>query len=311
MIALVAIFSVWEAVALLGIVSSDQLPPLHNVLLTLVQLGGTPFFLARVGQSFVNVAAGVSLALVVVMPLALLVGLRNRLDEAITPIIMLVGALPDLAILSLLVTVIGRGNVAAVAISAFNLPELPNWTKALIRVQLERTPRRGNHRKRCRGWKFHLEQYSGISSLNDIRPSCNNDRRFSHCSNGSRILRATRATNQEMAVNNRLHVEFSNVTKIYSEPPQTVIALNDISFQIHEGEFVCIVGPSGCGKSTLLRMIAGLDRPSSGEIRFRGDLLSAPHPNISMVLQTFALLPWRTVLENVAFGLEVQNVPKH
>ncbi|OLE91841.1 MAG: hypothetical protein AUF79_02055 [Crenarchaeota archaeon 13_1_20CM_2_51_8] len=107
-----------------------------------------------------------------------------------------------------------------------------------------------------------------------------------------------------------MHVEFSNVTKVYSEPPQTVTALNDISFQIHEGEFVCIVGPSGCGKSTLLRMIAGLDRPSSGEIRFRGDLLTAPHPKISMVFQTFALLPWRTVLENVAFGLEVQKVPK-
>ena len=107
-----------------------------------------------------------------------------------------------------------------------------------------------------------------------------------------------------------MHVEFSTVTKVYSEPPQTVTALNDISFQIHEGEFVCIVGPSGCGKSTLLRMIAGLDRPSSGEIRFRGDLLTAPHPKISMVFQTFALLPWRTVLENVAFGLEVQKVPK-
>jgi len=120
MVTLVAMFSAWEVVSLLGIVSSDQLPPLHNVLLTLVQLGGTPFFLARVGQSFVNVAAGVSLALVVVMPLALLVGLRNQLDEAITPIIMLVGALPDLAILTLLVTVIGRGNVAAVAISAFS-----------------------------------------------------------------------------------------------------------------------------------------------------------------------------------------------
>src|SRR5437879_8932959 len=102
MITLVAIFSVWEAVSLLGIVSSDQLPPLHNVLFTLVQLGGTPFFMARVGQSFVNVAAGVSLALVVVMPLALLVGLRNQLDEAITPIIMLLGALPDLAILTVL-----------------------------------------------------------------------------------------------------------------------------------------------------------------------------------------------------------------
>src|SRR5260370_6839744 len=113
-----------------------------------------------------------------------------------------------------------------------------------------------------------------------------------------------------MEVDNRLHVEFSNVTKIYSEPPRSVTALNDISFQINEGEFVCIVGKSGCVKSTILRMIAGLDRPSSGEIRFKGDLLTAPHPKISMVFQTFALLPWRTVLENVAFGLEVQNVPK-
>src|SRR5205807_5859142 len=88
LITLIAIFPLWEAVALSGLVSSDQLPPLHSVLLTLIQLGGTPFFLVRVSQSFVNVAAGVSLALVVVMPLALLVGLRNQLDEAITPIIM-------------------------------------------------------------------------------------------------------------------------------------------------------------------------------------------------------------------------------
>lgn len=108
-----------------------------------------------------------------------------------------------------------------------------------------------------------------------------------------------------------MHVEFSNVTKIYSEPPRSVTALNDISFHVDEGEFVCIVGPSGCGKSTLLRMIAGLDRPSSGEIRFKGDPLTSPHPKISMVFQTFALLPWRTVLENVAFGLEVQKVSKN
>lgn len=120
MITLVVIFGVWESVTLLGIVPSDQLPPLHNVILTLVQLAGTPFFLARVGQSFVNVAGGVSLALIVVLPLALIVGMRNQLDEAITPVIMLIGALPDLAILTILVTVIGRGNVAAIAISAFS-----------------------------------------------------------------------------------------------------------------------------------------------------------------------------------------------
>ncbi len=107
-----------------------------------------------------------------------------------------------------------------------------------------------------------------------------------------------------------MHVELSNVTKVYPDPPQVVTALHDISFEVNEGEFLCIVGPSGCGKSTLLRMIAGLDRPSSGEIRFRGDLVTAPHPKISMVFQTFALLPWRTVLGNVEFGLEVQGSPK-
>jgi ABC-type nitrate/sulfonate/bicarbonate transport system ATPase subunit len=106
------------------------------------------------------------------------------------------------------------------------------------------------------------------------------------------------------------HVELSNVTKVYSDPPQVVTALHDISFKVNQGEFLCIVGPSGCGKSTLLRMIAGLDRPSSGQIRFKGDLVTSPHPKISMVFQTFALLPWRTVVENVEFGLEIKGLSK-
>jgi NitT/TauT family transport system ATP-binding protein len=107
-----------------------------------------------------------------------------------------------------------------------------------------------------------------------------------------------------------LHVELSNVTKVYEDPPEKVTALKDISFHVNEGEFLCIVGPSGCGKSTLLRMIAGLDHPSSGQIRFRGDPLTSPHSKISMVFQSFALLPWRTVIQNVAFGLEIQGRPK-
>lgn len=107
-----------------------------------------------------------------------------------------------------------------------------------------------------------------------------------------------------------MHVELSNVTKVYPDPPQIVTALQDISFHVNEGEFLCIVGPSGCGKSTLLRMIAGLDHPSTGQIKFRGDVVTAPHPKISMVFQSFALFPWRTVIQNVEFGLEVQGVSK-
>lgn len=119
-VALLTIFASWELVSISGLVSSSQLPPLHQVLWALVQLAGTPFFLFHVGQSLANVTTGISIALALVLPLALLVGMRSQLDQALTPIIMLVGALPDLAILTFLVTIMGKGNVAAVAISAFS-----------------------------------------------------------------------------------------------------------------------------------------------------------------------------------------------
>ena len=83
-------------------------------------MGGTPTFFARVGQSFANVALGITISLLVVLPLGLLVGLRTQLDQALTPVIMLVGALPDLAILTLLISVLGRGNAVAIAISGFS-----------------------------------------------------------------------------------------------------------------------------------------------------------------------------------------------
>ena len=87
-------------------------------------------------------------------------------------------------------------------------------------------------------------------------------------------------------------------------------ALHDVSFDIEHGEFVSIVGPSGCGKSTLLKIIAGLDTPSSGEVRLQGGPVRGPHAKISMVFQAFGLFPWRTVLENVEYGLEMRKSPK-
>jgi len=106
------------------------------------------------------------------------------------------------------------------------------------------------------------------------------------------------------------HMELDSVTKFYESQEKQLHALHEVSFGIERGEFVCIVGPSGCGKSTLLKIMAGLDQPSSGEVRIHGGPVRGPHSKISMVFQAFALFPWRTVLENVAFGLEVRKVPK-
>jgi NitT/TauT family transport system ATP-binding protein len=105
------------------------------------------------------------------------------------------------------------------------------------------------------------------------------------------------------------HVELDNVSKFY-DAGRKLHALQEVSFGVGEGEFVSIVGPSGCGKSTLLKIIAGLDKPSSGQVRFRGGPISGPHSKIGLVFQAFGLFPWRTVLENVEYGLEMQKVPK-
>ena len=106
------------------------------------------------------------------------------------------------------------------------------------------------------------------------------------------------------------HVELDNVTKFYNTQ-EKLQALHQVSFDIDKGEFVCIVGPSGCGKSTLLKIMAGLDAPSSGEVRFQGGPVRGPHSKISMIFQSFGLFPWRTVLENVEYGLEMRKIPKN
>lgn len=89
-----------------------------------------------------------------------------------------------------------------------------------------------------------------------------------------------------------------------------VLALNDISLDINDGEFVSIVGPSGCGKTTLLRIIHGLVSADRGEVRINGEVITKPSPACGFVFQNFGLFPWRSVIDNVAFGLEVQKVSR-
>lgn len=88
-----------------------------------------------------------------------------------------------------------------------------------------------------------------------------------------------------------------------------ITAVTDVSFKITEGEVVSLIGPSGCGKSTLLNIGSGLDRPSEGEVFVDGELVTKPNPHVAFMLQKDLLLPWRTIQENVEFGLEIQGVP--
>ena len=89
---------------------------------------------------------------------------------------------------------------------------------------------------------------------------------------------------------------------------QELLVLDDVNFHLQEGEIVALLGKSGSGKSTLLRIIAGLAAPTSGHVVYRGQPVTRPVPGIAMVFQSFALMPWLTVLENVELGLEAQGV---
>ncbi|MDQ3691693.1 MAG: ABC transporter ATP-binding protein [Chloroflexota bacterium] len=107
-------------------------------------------------------------------------------------------------------------------------------------------------------------------------------------------------------------LEVREVTKRYvsARTGEEVYALKPMTLEVGHGEFLSIVGPSGCGKSTLLKMIAGLESPSSGEIAMDGEPTSGPSPARVLVFQQYALFPWKTVRENVEFGLRAAGVKK-
>lgn len=111
-----------------------------------------------------------------------------------------------------------------------------------------------------------------------------------------------------MAGDNAVKVKIDKVEKIYSGRNGDMIALNGVSLDIMENEFVCVVGPSGCGKSTLLNIIAGLLEPTSGHVYVEGKEVKGPGPERGVVFQQYALFPWLTVLKNVQFGLKLQGM---
>jgi NitT/TauT family transport system ATP-binding protein len=106
-------------------------------------------------------------------------------------------------------------------------------------------------------------------------------------------------------------LEFRNVSKQFPLPTgQILTAVTGIDFIVKNGEFVAVVGPSGCGKSTILSMTAGLYQPTGGEVRVSGKTVTKPNPQVGFMLQKDLLLPWRTIVKNVEFGLEARGVPK-
>src|ERR1700759_3801583 len=102
-------------------------------------------------------------------------------------------------------------------------------------------------------------------------------------------------------------LKVDQLTKVFSNGKRSTVALNNISFETHSREFLCVVGPSGCGKSTLAGIIAGLEEDTSGDVLLDGRPVTEPGSDRGMVFQGYTLFPWLTVKKNVMFGLEVNG----
>jgi len=103
------------------------------------------------------------------------------------------------------------------------------------------------------------------------------------------------------------------LSKTYGEggAPESVVALQDVSFEVPDNQFCSILGHSGCGKTTLLNIAAGFEKPTGGTVMVDGEPINAPGWRNTMIFQDYALFPWASVSENIAFGLEMKNMPSH
>src|ERR1700734_879181 len=112
-------------------------------------------------------------------------------------------------------------------------------------------------------------------------------------------------------MNNSPLLQCSQVRKAFPKPDgEELLVLDGMNLELRQGQIMGLLGRSGSGKSTLLRLIAGLAEPSAGEVQYLGHPVVGPARGIAMVFQSFALFPWLTVFENVALGLEAQNMPR-
>src|SRR5512142_1155636 len=105
-------------------------------------------------------------------------------------------------------------------------------------------------------------------------------------------------------------IVFDDVSRLFQRDGKDFLTLDRIAFEVRDREFVALVGPSGCGKTTCLRMAAGLEFPTSGTVSVGGTPVTHPGPDRAVVFQQFALFPWKSVYDNIDFGLRSKGMPQ-
>jgi NitT/TauT family transport system ATP-binding protein len=101
-------------------------------------------------------------------------------------------------------------------------------------------------------------------------------------------------------------VQFDHVSLTFATPKGPLKVVEDVTYDIHDGDFIAVIGPSGCGKTTMMSMLAGFQQPTTGQVLFDGKPVSGPGPERGVIFQEYGVFPWLTVKQNIAFGLQLK-----
>src|SRR3982074_3332992 len=166
-----------------------------------------------------------------------------------------------------------------------------------------------------RGWRRRGRRCAGETGLWSQRGACDDapSLEHAHAAEGLFMVTATstvRAREAPAAKPVEPILVVDDVSKRFETPDGILVAVDHVSFDVAPGEFLAVIGPSGCGKSTLFNVIGGRIDSYEGRITVAGQKVAGPHPSIGMVFQEESTFPWRTVIENVAFPLEIAGMRK-
>ena len=95
----------------------------------------------------------------------------------------------------------------------------------------------------------------------------------------------------------------------FDTPKGALNVVDDVTYDIHDGDFIAVIGPSGCGKTTMMSMLAGFQKPTTGSVLFDGKPVAGPGPERGVIFQEYGVFPWLTVKQNIAFGLTLEGQP--
>src|SRR6267378_2838651 len=296
--------ALWYGVRWSGFVNESLIPAPHQVAAKFVELLLHEGLLFDIYASTRRVFLGVARGIHVAVPVGFLLGWYRPARTFADPMINFFRALPPIALIPLVIVYFGVDEIAKLVIlfyaSFFSgvivmYEGVSQITPLYVRVA--QTLGAGEFDiflARCHLRRHHLHRL--YRSDHGLHPAAN-QRASAGVARAGRGMSVATSTKR---------AQFDHVSLIFDTPKGKLTVVDDVTYDINDGEFIAVIGPSGCGKTTMMSMLAGFQKPTTGKVLFDGTPVNGPGPERGVICQEYGVVPWLTVIENIAFGLQLK-----